>query len=115
MTMQNVACPITIVQSDRLMWPKMKNEFSAMPVTIPGSAIGSTSRNVTDSRPKKRKRASANAAMEPSTSATDVASTAARTDSQMALRTSGEFHATQNHFVVKPVIGQLCTFDALKA
>src|ERR1022692_891375 len=113
--MQNVACPITIVQSDRLMCPKRKNEFSAMPVTIPGSAIGRISRNVTDSRPKKRNRAIANAAIEPSTIAVDVASTAARTDSQIALRTSGEFQAIPNHFVEKLVIGQLCTFDALKA
>ena len=35
---------------------KVKNEFSAIPVMIPGSAIGSTSRNETASRPKKRKR-----------------------------------------------------------
>ena len=40
-----------------------------MPVMIPGSAIGRTSRNETASRPKKRKRATANAATEPSTSA----------------------------------------------
>ena len=37
-----------------------------MPVMIPGSAIGRISRNDTDSRPKKRKRAIANAAAEPS-------------------------------------------------
>ena len=75
------------------MCPKRKNEFSAMPVMIPGSAIGRTSRNDTDSRPKKRKRAIANAAIDPSTSAIDVASSAAQTDSQTALRMSGEFQA----------------------
>ena len=32
----------------------MKNEFRAMPVMIPGSAIGSTNRNETALRPKKR-------------------------------------------------------------
>ena len=44
---------------------KTKKEFSAMPVMIPGSAIGSTSRNETDSRPKKRKRAIANGGHRP--------------------------------------------------
>ena len=43
-----------------------------MPVMIPGSASGSTRRNETASRPKKRKRATANAAIVPSTSATAV-------------------------------------------
>src|SRR5216683_1984368 len=113
--MQNVACPITIVHSDRLIFPKTKNELSAMPVTIPGSAIGSTSRNVIDSRPKNLKREIANAAIEPRISATVVAKNAASIESQIAERTSGEFHATLNHFVVNSVIGQLWTFDALNA
>ena len=53
--MQNVAWPMTIVRrpSDT---PStcVKVELSAMPVTMPGSAIGSTTRNETASRPKKR-------------------------------------------------------------
>src|SRR5436309_11447314 len=97
------------------MWLNVKNEFRAIPVMIPGSAIGSTSRNDTDSRPKKRKRAIANAAAEPSTSALAVASSAARTESQIASRTSWACHATPNQCVVRPGMGQLCTFDLLNA
>ena len=54
-TMQNVACPMTIVKSPSdtpSTWVKV--ELSAMPVTMPGSAMGSTTRNETASRPKKR-------------------------------------------------------------
>ena len=72
---------MTIVHIETVMWPAMKNEFSAMPVTMPGSAIGSTSRNETASRPKKLKRATPNAAIEPSRSATPVATSATRTES----------------------------------
>ena len=56
-----------------------------MPVMIPGSAIGSTSRNETASRPKKRKRCTPNDAAVPSTSATAVASAAAFSDSHERL------------------------------
>jgi hypothetical protein len=50
--MQNVACPITMVKIDSPVPVNEKNELSAMPVTMPGSASGSTSRNETASRPK---------------------------------------------------------------
>ncbi|HWF81242.1 MAG TPA: hypothetical protein VN695_11720 [Streptosporangiaceae bacterium] len=50
--MQNVACPITIVSVERPMLMKLKNEFSAMPVITPGSAIGRTSRKEIASLPK---------------------------------------------------------------
>src|SRR4051812_7394121 len=39
-TRQNVAWPITIVHSERSMCRYVKNEFSAIPVMIPGNAIG---------------------------------------------------------------------------
>src|SRR5260370_577247 len=58
-----------------------------MPVMIPGSAIGSTSRNDTDSRPKKRNRSIANAAIHPSTSA--IAVVAAPPPTGAALYTEG--------------------------
>ena len=55
--MQKVAWPITIVQSEKPhAAEREKNEFSAIPVMIPGSASGSTSRNEIASRPKNRKR-----------------------------------------------------------
>src|SRR5579863_9121724 len=114
MTTQNVAWPMTIVQIERLMWPAMKAELSAIPVTIPGNAIGRTSRNDTASRPKKRKRATPNAAAEPSTRAMPVAIRPTRTDSHNEVLTSA-VHAAWNQWVVKAGIGQLCTFDLLKA
>ena len=86
-----------------------------MPVTIPGSAIGRTSRNEIDSRPKKRNRCTPKDAAEPSTSATAVASTAAFSESQSACCMSPLWIAGPNHFVVRPAIGQLCTFDELNA
>ncbi len=93
----------------------MKYEFSAMPVMIPGSAIGSTSRNEIDSRPKKRKRCTPNDAIDPRMSATTVASTPALSESQSAVCMSALWIAGENHFVVRPGIGQLWTFDSLKA
>src|SRR5882762_2132451 len=99
--MQKVAWPITIVQSEGVMWWRgfcEKNELSAIPVTTPGSAIGSTSRNVIASRPKKRKRLTAAAAAVPRTSANAVASPAAL-----------------NHLVLKPAIRQLWMLEELNA
>ena len=106
---------MTIVQSPKLNFQNVKYEFSAMPVMIPGSAIGSTSRNEIASRPKKRKRWTPNAAAEPSTSAISVASAAAFSESQSACCMSPLWIAGENHFVVRPAIGQLCTFDELNA
>src|SRR6266542_3949505 len=116
--MQNVAWPITIVQRDGEMSRTgllAKNEFNAMPVTTPGSAIGNTSRNVTASRPKKRNRLTAAAAAVPNTSATAVASPAAFSDRRSASRASWLCHAAWNHFVLKPAIGQLWMFAELNA
>src|SRR5207244_1875593 len=85
--MQKVACPITIVQSERSIPPVTKNEFSAIPVMIPGSAIGSTTTNETSSRPKKRKRWTAKAAAVPSRRAMPIAARPALTESQRAAQT----------------------------
>ena len=82
---------------------------------MPGSAIGRTKRNEIESRPKNFARARPKEASEPSTSATTVASRPARSESQSASRTSWSFQASENHFVVKPGIGQLWMFDELKA
>src|SRR5437868_8363825 len=115
MTMQKVACPITIVQYERLTVQKVKNEFRAIPVMIPGSASGRTTRNETVSRPKNRNRCTPNAAAEPSAMATVVATSAARTDSQSAARMSGSSQVRENHFVDRPEIGQPWTFEGLNA
>src|SRR5438132_11828711 len=116
--MQNVAWPITIVQSDGVRWWTglfEKNEFRAMPVTTPGNAIGRTRRNVTASRPKKRKRLTALAAAVPRTSANAVARPPAFSEIFSPSRASGLFQAALNHFVLKPAIGQLWMLEALKA
>src|SRR5205085_2215957 len=106
MTTQKVAWPVTIVHCDSAMLPVTKAELSAMPVTIPGSAMGSTRRKETASRPKKRKRATPNAAAEPSTSAMPVAYSPTRTESQSDVFTS-DVHAALNQCVVNDGIGQL--------
>ena len=56
----------------------VKVELSAIPVTMPGSAMGRMTRNETASRPKNRNRATPRAARLPSTSAIDVAIAAVR-------------------------------------
>src|SRR2546423_14165909 len=113
--MQNVAWPMMIVSTEKLIPRLAKNEFSAMPVMIPGSAIGSTRTNDTASRPKNRKRCTAKAAIEPSSSEIEVEISAARTDSQSASRISWLWNVEENHFVDSPWSGQLCTFEGLNA
>src|SRR6266576_2290945 len=116
--MQKVEWPITIVQRDGVRWCTgllLKNEFSAIPVTTPGSAIGSTSSNVIASRPKKLNLLTAVAAAVPSSSATAVASPAVFNDRTSASRASWLCQAEPNHFVVNPAIGQLWMFDELNA
>src|SRR3954453_6425532 len=90
-------------------------EDRARAVTIPGNAIGSTSRNEIASRPKKRKRCTAKAAIEPSSRAIAVAIRPARTDSQSAWRISALCQVEENHLVDSPGSGQLCTLEELKA
>ena len=57
----------------------------AMPVMIPGRASGRTRKTEMPSRPKKWNRPTAAAAIEPSTSATSVATSATWTDRRMRL------------------------------
>src|SRR5437879_2003175 len=114
--MQKVAWPITIVQRPKPGWRAVtKNEFNAIPVMIPGSAIGSTTRNETAPRPKKRKRCTPTAAADPSTMAIAVEIAPAFSDSPRASRISVLSQAAENHFVEKLVTGQPCTFEALNA
>ena len=113
--MQKVAWPITIVQNESAIPPARKNEFSAIPVMIPGSASGSRITSETSSRPKKRKRCTANAAAEPSRSAIAVAIRPARIESQSASRISVLCQAADHQRVEKCSIGQLCTFESLNA
>ena len=102
--MQNVACPMMIVQMLKLMPMGLRTfkivAWSASPVMIPGSAIGRMTRNEIVSRPKNAERETAIAASVPRTSAMVVAPSAALTDSLSASRTSSSCQATLNHFVV---------------
>src|SRR4051812_27158391 len=102
MTMQNVAWPATMVQNDGSMAPSFMAASSAMPVTMPGNAIGSANRTVSESLPKKRARASANAASVPSSTASIVAHAATRTDNHMAGQMSERANAAPNHLSVSP-------------
>ncbi len=87
--------------------------FRAMPVTIPGRAIGRTRTNDTVSRPKNRKRCTASAARLPSTIASAVAANAACNDSANASRTDSLAMASANQLVVSAPIGQVCERSAL--
>src|SRR5689334_20352901 len=113
--MQKVACPMTIVSSDKLTPLKLKNELSAIPVMIPGSASGRMRTNDTTSRPKNRKRCTANAAIEPSTIAITLEIRPARTDSHSDWRIASLLNVCENHLVERPCNGQLCTLDGLNA
>jgi len=91
------------------------NELSAMPVMIPGSAIGSNEQERDRFPAKKRKRWTANAAIDPSAMAIAVESSPARTDSHSAWRISALCQVEENHFVDRPCSGQLWMFDGLNA
>src|SRR5690348_5639176 len=113
--MQKVACPMMMVVREKLTPLRLMKELSAMPVMIPGSAIGRTSRKEIASRPKNRKRWTANAAIDPSTTAIAVESSPARTDSHSAWRISASCQVEENHFVDRPCRGQLWMFEGLNA
>src|ERR1700686_3540701 len=113
--MQNVACPMMIVISENGTPENVMNELSAMPVMIPGSASGRTNMNEIASLPKKRKRCTANAPIDPSRIAIPVAKKPARIDSHSAWRISTLCQVEANHFVERPGRGQLWTLDELNA
>src|SRR5258708_12143445 len=103
--MQKVVWPITIVQIEREMPLKLKKEFSAMPVMIPGRASGSTKRKLTASFPKKVVRWMAKAAHDPRMSARAGAVSAAWIESLSDGRTPASFQLAVNPLSVRPAIG----------
>src|ERR1700681_744617 len=107
MTMQNVACPITIVHNEKVIWLKAKKELSDMPVMMPGRARGRIKANEMTSRPKNWKRWMAKAAIDPRISDVTVANSPDSIESSKARRTSGSSEVRLNHFRVIPGIGQL--------
>ena len=102
MTMQNVAWPATIVQKPGSMRALLIAASSAMPVTMPGSAIGSTSRTVMLSLPRKLPRAMPSAVSEPRTIATNVATAATDNDRRIAAQISERANAASNQCSVSP-------------
>jgi hypothetical protein len=102
MTRQKVAWPATMVKKDGSMPPSVIAASKAMPVTMPGSAMGNTNNTVSASRPRKVLRASANAASVPRIMASVVAQAATPNDSDRLCQMSGREKATPNHFSVRP-------------
>src|SRR4051794_22891567 len=78
--MQKVAWPKTIVQVEKGRFMMSKAERKAMPVMMPGRAIGRMNNSDSDSRPKKRARAKAAAASVPMMRARSVAISATLSD-----------------------------------
>ena len=99
--MQNVACAITMVQSESWMPRMVRKPFdNARPVTMPGSAIGRMISSETTLRPKNLVRRSPIAASVPSTIAITVAAIATRTDVHSASRAPWLCQASCHHSVV---------------
>src|SRR5574343_1665222 len=101
-TMQNVAWPVTMVSMPDSSPASLNADSSAMPVTMPGKAIGRMNSSVIVSLPKKAARYSAAEARVPSSIASAVACAATSTDSHTAARTSSRANALANHSRVKP-------------
>jgi len=112
--MQNVACPITIVKKVNLPKKFVKTLFRAIPVTIPGSAIGSTKRRDIASLAKNSYLDIAAAASEPRMSAIEVAIRAVITERITASRIPSLAAALLHQTVVKPVGGQAKDLLVLK-
>ena len=80
----------------------LKAERSAIPVMIPGSAMGRMKSSEIASLPKNLVRAMAAAAIVPRIIARRVASSATRTESQTAFQMSCRSQTTPNHLSVNP-------------
>lgn len=85
----------------------LKVASRAMPVMIPGRAMGRISISEIPCLPKNSRRYNAAEARVPRTMAIRVAMAAICNDSLMASSTSGRAKATLNHFRVKPWGGKL--------
>src|SRR6478735_5743018 len=114
--MQKVACPtMTVKRLRRTSRTWVKVLLIAMPVTIPGRAIGRITRKEIVSRPKKRWRATASEASVPSTSAIAVARSPAFSEVKNASRAASFLNACENQWVVQLGGGQARILLELKA
>ncbi|ANF31903.1 hypothetical protein A0130_09650 [Leifsonia xyli] len=77
-------------------------DASAMPVTMPGSVMGRTTRKLMLCRPKNWKRCTANAAIVPSTRAMAAAHSPQSTEVASASAAPREWNASSHHCSVKP-------------
>jgi hypothetical protein len=105
-TMQKVVCPIAIVAKPGGTCARRNAELRAMPVTMPGRAIGRMKPMAIRSLPRNSRRASASAASVPSDTAASVAASATSAESKSAERTSSLPSAAENQRVVKPCGGK---------
>jgi hypothetical protein len=105
--MQKVVCPIAIVQNPGGTSARRNAECSAMPVTMPGNAMGRMKLIAIQSLPRNSRRARASAASVPSSTAASVAPRATRAESSSASSTSERSTAAANQRVVKPCGGKV--------
>src|SRR6478735_5332196 len=114
-TMQKVACAITTVQIDSGM-PMIvrKKLLSAMPVMIPGRAMGRMTSRLTALRPKKSNRCSARDRRVPSTSEMTVATVATCTLVSTADIAPWLWNALTHHSNVNPGGGHVRDVDVEK-
>src|ERR1700761_1538701 len=114
--MQKVAWPmITVIRLSGMFSTWVKVLERAMPVTTPGRAIGRITRKEIVSRPKKRLRATAIAAIVPSNRAIAVAATPAFSEVRKASLAPSLLNAWLNQWVVQPGGGQARILLELKA
>src|SRR6478609_4637896 len=110
--MQNVACAITTVQIEGgTPMIVRKKLFSAIPVMMPGSAIGKMISRLIASRPKNEKRCSASEMSVPSTSDSKVATTATSRLVSTASFAPALWNALPHHSRVKPGGGHVSDVD----
>src|SRR5688572_16089962 len=102
MTVQNVAWPATIVRNDGSMRQVFMAANKAMPVMMPGKAMGNTNSTVSESLAGKLARASAKAASVPRTRAIRVAHAATDSESVSDCQMSDRANATSNQCQVSP-------------
>ena len=111
--MQNVAWPRTMVQKLNGISSRLNAERSAIPVMMPGSAIGRMTSSDTASRPKNFAPDTAAAHSVPRISASSVEIAATCNDSVSAGQMSAASQATPNHLSVSPGGGQTKLFSSV--
>ena len=97
-----MAWPKTIVSVEKEISARLKAERRAIPVMIPGRAIGRMTSKVMASFPRNIVRETAAAAKVPRISAMQVEIEATWSERDRASQTSGRFQVTSSHLSVNP-------------